>query len=95
MLLDLPYDCVASLACMSVENGHHIILHESDSVFVIRGPTEAFVWHDMLEADNENIRRVLDIADLRQEPAFEIDLSVWLVSTHVPRAHCNLQEVDD
>ena len=68
MLVKLPDQSVPSVRRMSVQLIHDVILHERDSVFVFTEHAGALVWHDLLQAYNQDVGQVFWALHIRQKP---------------------------
>lgn len=65
MLVKLPDQSVPSVWRMSVQLIHDVILHERDSVFVFAEHAGTLVWHDLLQADNQDVGQVFWALNIR------------------------------
>ena len=81
MLVCFSHQSVASLASVSAEYGHDVILHEGEAV----SPSfSCLIWHDALNSNDEYIRHVIRATTIRQEPRAQVSLVIGLYASHVP-----------
>ena len=88
----LPDHRVLCSASVRVKHSHNVILHESKP-FIVFAPARDLVINDALNANDEDVRHVSGVRDIRQQPVSQIDLGVWLDATHVPAADGHLDVV--
>ena len=97
-MICLAHQSILSLASVRVQDCKHIILHESEPLFVVvlAEHTGALMLHYLLEAHHKDVRQIsrwLPAVDSWQEPVPQVDLSVRFDPAYVPGAHSQLDLV--
>lgn len=84
MLVKLPHESVTCVRRVSLQLIHDVILHEGDPVFVLVEHAGALVWHDLLQADDQNVGQVFRALHIWKKPGAKVLLLVGLHSAKVP-----------
>ena len=94
MLVVLSDQSVLRPAGMRVQNRHYVILHEGESIAEV-GPPGAFIWHGMLDSDDNYVGAILSVVgNVGEQPLFQVDLGVGFDAAHIPRADGKLDMVN-